>query len=123
MSLSVKSISCRILNTKAYGPTKNMMPRRVLNLFHVKTCRTSNTEAYRPTKDWMSRRVLNLFHVKTCRTSNCLWKCVQDPLHVRPIAHAIWDPYFGQLPVEVCIFGRKLVLRSFSESPLDVTND
>ncbi|KAH0468204.1 hypothetical protein IEQ34_003237 [Dendrobium chrysotoxum] len=31
---------------------------------------------------WMSR---NLFH---------------DPLHVRPIAHAIWDPHFGQPAVE-----------------------
>ncbi|PPS13546.1 hypothetical protein GOBAR_AA07027 [Gossypium barbadense] len=25
---------------------------------------------------------------------------VQDPLHVRPIAHAIWDPHFGQPTVE-----------------------
>ncbi|PHT95626.1 Photosystem I chlorophyll a apoprotein A2 [Capsicum annuum] len=25
---------------------------------------------------------------------------VQDPLHVRPIAHAIWDPYFSQPAVE-----------------------
>ena len=25
---------------------------------------------------------------------------VQDPLHVRPIAHAIWDPYFGQPALE-----------------------
>lgn len=25
---------------------------------------------------------------------------VQDPLHVRPIAHAIWDPHFGQPAVE-----------------------
>nr|QGU93226.1 photosystem I P700 apoprotein A2 [Selaginella sanguinolenta] len=25
---------------------------------------------------------------------------VQDPLHVRPIAHAIWDPHFGQSAVE-----------------------
>ncbi|KAF9623094.1 hypothetical protein IFM89_036538 [Coptis chinensis] len=23
-----------------------------------------------------------------------------DPLHVRPIAHAIWDPHFGQPAVE-----------------------
>lgn len=21
---------------------------------------------------------------------------VADPIHVRPIAHAIWDPHFGQ---------------------------
>nr|QGU93296.1 photosystem I P700 apoprotein A2 [Selaginella stauntoniana] len=25
---------------------------------------------------------------------------IQDPLHVRPIAHAIWDPHFGQPAVE-----------------------
>ncbi|KAK8685581.1 hypothetical protein V6N13_041581 [Hibiscus sabdariffa] len=25
---------------------------------------------------------------------------VQDPLHVRPIAHTIWDPHFGQPAVE-----------------------
>jgi len=25
---------------------------------------------------------------------------VQDPLHVRPIAHVIWDPHFGQPVVE-----------------------
>ena len=25
---------------------------------------------------------------------------VQDPLHIRPIAHAIWDPHFGQPAVE-----------------------
>ncbi|PHT44938.1 Photosystem I chlorophyll a apoprotein A2 [Capsicum baccatum] len=25
---------------------------------------------------------------------------VQDPLHVRPIAHAIWDPHFGQPAME-----------------------
>ncbi|THU42327.1 hypothetical protein C4D60_Mb00t11160 [Musa balbisiana] len=24
---------------------------------------------------------------------------IQDPLHVRPIAHAIWDPHFGQLSI------------------------
>jgi photosystem I P700 chlorophyll a apoprotein A2 len=25
---------------------------------------------------------------------------IHDPLHVRPIAHAIWDPHFGQPAVE-----------------------
>ena len=35
----------------------------------------------------------NLFHVA--------WQgWIQDPLHVRPIAHAIWDPHFGQPAVE-----------------------
>ncbi|KAL5646158.1 hypothetical protein ACJX0J_001773 [Zea mays] len=28
---------------------------------------------------------------------------IQDPLHVRPIAHAIWDPHFGQ-PAEYRLF-------------------
>ncbi|GJV45872.1 photosystem I P700 apoprotein A2 [Tanacetum coccineum] len=33
---------------------------------------------------------------------------VQDPLHVRPIAHAIWDPYFGQPAVEAFTQGGAL---------------
>ncbi|CBI36428.3 unnamed protein product, partial [Vitis vinifera] len=39
----------------------------------------------------------NLFHV-TWQGNFESW--VQDPLHVRPIAHAIWDPHFGQSAVE-----------------------
>jgi photosystem I P700 chlorophyll a apoprotein A2 len=35
----------------------------------------------------------NLFHV-TWQGNFETW--VQDPLRVRPIAHAIWDPHFGQ---------------------------
>lgn len=35
----------------------------------------------------------NLFHV-AWQGNFETW--VQDPLHVRPIAHAIWDPHFGQ---------------------------
>ncbi|KAF3615642.1 Photosystem I chlorophyll a apoprotein A2, partial [Capsicum annuum] len=47
----------------------------------------------------------NLFHVA--------WKgnfesWVQDPLHVRPIAHAIWDPHFGQPAVEAFTRGGAL---------------
>ncbi|KAI3725298.1 hypothetical protein L1987_65081 [Smallanthus sonchifolius] len=30
---------------------------------------------------------------------------VKDPLHVRPIAHAIWDPHFGQPAVEALTRG------------------
>ncbi|KAF3654511.1 Photosystem I chlorophyll a apoprotein A1 [Capsicum annuum] len=33
---------------------------------------------------------------------------VQDPLHVRPIAHAIWDPHFGQSSVEAFTRGGAL---------------
>ncbi|CAJ1917295.1 unnamed protein product [Sphenostylis stenocarpa] len=33
---------------------------------------------------------------------------VQDPLHVRPIAHAIWDPHFGQPAVEAFTRGGAL---------------
>ncbi|MFQ6668083.1 hypothetical protein Gotur_033870, partial [Gossypium turneri] len=33
---------------------------------------------------------------------------VQDPLHVRPIAHAIWDPHFGQSAVEAFTRGGAL---------------
>ncbi|PPR81460.1 hypothetical protein GOBAR_AA39251 [Gossypium barbadense] len=39
----------------------------------------------------------NLFHVAWQGNFEA-W--VQDPLHVRPIAHAIWDPHFGQPAVE-----------------------
>jgi len=39
----------------------------------------------------------NLFHV-AWQGNFPQW--VQDPLHVRPIAHAIWDPHFGQPAVE-----------------------
>src|SRR6478672_1132262 len=39
----------------------------------------------------------NLFHV-AWQGNFEPW--VQDPLHVRPIAHAIWDPHFGQPAVE-----------------------
>ncbi|KAL2894493.1 hypothetical protein RDABS01_010402, partial [Bienertia sinuspersici] len=33
---------------------------------------------------------------------------VQDPLHVRPIAHAIWDPHFGEPAVEAFTRGGAL---------------
>nr|AID67446.1 P700 apoprotein A2 of photosystem I [Prasinococcus sp. CCMP1194] len=39
----------------------------------------------------------NLFHVAW--QGNFEQWC-QDPLHIRPIAHAIWDPHFGQAAVE-----------------------
>nr|QQP00376.1 photosystem I P700 apoprotein A2 [Selaginella pallidissima] len=39
----------------------------------------------------------NLFHVAWQGNSEA-W--IKDPLHVRPIAHAIWDPHFGQPAVE-----------------------
>ncbi|KAG6503501.1 hypothetical protein ZIOFF_035816 [Zingiber officinale] len=39
----------------------------------------------------------NLFHV-AWQGNFELW--IQDPLHVRLIAHAIWDPHFGQPAVE-----------------------
>ncbi|KAI3668408.1 hypothetical protein L1987_88595 [Smallanthus sonchifolius] len=39
----------------------------------------------------------NLFHVAWQGNFES-W--VKDPLHVRPIAHAIWDPHFGQPAVE-----------------------
>jgi photosystem I P700 chlorophyll a apoprotein A2 len=39
----------------------------------------------------------NLFHVAWQGNFES-W--TQDPLHVRPIAHAIWDPHFGQPAVE-----------------------
>ncbi|KAK6771981.1 hypothetical protein RDI58_030775 [Solanum bulbocastanum] len=38
-----------------------------------------------------------------------LWaQASQDPLHVRPIAHAIWDPHFGQPAVEAFTRGGAL---------------
>jgi photosystem I P700 chlorophyll a apoprotein A2 len=39
----------------------------------------------------------NLFHV-AWQGNFETW--IEDPLHVRPIAHAIWDPHFGQPAVE-----------------------
>ena len=36
----------------------------------------------------------NLFHVAW---QGNFEQWVTDPVHVRPIAHAIWDPHFGQL--------------------------
>nr|YP_003795479.1 P700 apoprotein A2 of photosystem I [Floydiella terrestris]YP_010500117.1 P700 apoprotein A2 of photosystem I [Gormaniella terricola]ACZ58442.1 P700 apoprotein A2 of photosystem I [Floydiella terrestris]UWV18294.1 P700 apoprotein A2 of photosystem I [Gormaniella terricola] len=39
----------------------------------------------------------NLFHVAW---QGNFEQWVQDPLHVRPIAHAIWDPHFGTPAVE-----------------------
>jgi len=39
----------------------------------------------------------NLFHV-AWQGNFEVW--TQDPLHVRPIAHTIWDPHFGQPAVE-----------------------
>ncbi|KAL2922367.1 hypothetical protein RDABS01_013858 [Bienertia sinuspersici] len=49
----------------------------------------------------------NLFHVAWQGNFES-W--VQDPLHVRPIAHAIWDPHFGQPAVEA--FTRGVLLAS-----------
>ncbi|KAF9619778.1 hypothetical protein IFM89_009300 [Coptis chinensis] len=43
----------------------------------------------------------NLFHVAWQGNFES-W--VRDPLHVRPIAHAIWDPHFGQPAVEAFTF-------------------
>jgi photosystem I P700 chlorophyll a apoprotein A2 len=39
----------------------------------------------------------NLFHV-AWQGNFEIW--IQDPMHVRPIAHAIWDPHFGQPSVD-----------------------
>jgi photosystem I P700 chlorophyll a apoprotein A2 len=39
----------------------------------------------------------NLFHVAW---QGNFEQWVLDPVHVRPIAHAIWDPHFGQPAVE-----------------------
>ncbi|TYG53039.1 hypothetical protein ES288_D09G076800v1 [Gossypium darwinii] len=47
----------------------------------------------------------NLFHVAWQGNFEA-W--VQDPLHVRPIAHAIWDPHFGQSVVEAFTRGGTL---------------
>ncbi|PHT52838.1 Photosystem I chlorophyll a apoprotein A2 [Capsicum baccatum] len=47
----------------------------------------------------------NLFHVSWQGNFES-W--VQDPLHVRPIAHAIWDPHFGQPAVEAFTRGGAL---------------
>ena len=49
----------------------------------------------------------NLFHVAWQGNFEA-W--VQDPLHVRPIAHAIWDPHFGQPAVEAFL-GEVLLAR------------
>ena len=47
----------------------------------------------------------NLFHVAWQGNFEA-WG--QDPLHVRPIAHAIWDPHFGQPAVEAFTRGGAL---------------
>ncbi|CAK8567690.1 unnamed protein product [Lathyrus sativus] len=47
----------------------------------------------------------NLFHVAWQGNFEA-W--AQDPLHVRPIAHAIWDPHFGQPTVEAFTRGGAL---------------
>jgi photosystem I P700 chlorophyll a apoprotein A2 len=39
----------------------------------------------------------NLFHVAW---QGNFEQWVSDPLHVRPVAHAIWDPHFGQPAIE-----------------------
>jgi photosystem I P700 chlorophyll a apoprotein A2 len=39
----------------------------------------------------------NLFHVAW---QGNFEQWISDPLHVRPVAHAIWDPHFGQAAVE-----------------------
>ncbi|MCS7293496.1 MAG: hypothetical protein RMI89_11090, partial [Gloeomargarita sp. SKYBB_i_bin120] len=39
----------------------------------------------------------NLFHVAW---QGNFEQWIKDPLNVRPIAHAIWDPHFGQAAVE-----------------------
>jgi photosystem I P700 chlorophyll a apoprotein A2 len=44
----------------------------------------------------------NLFHVAWQGNFES-W--TQDPLHVRPIAHEIWDPHFGQPAVEAYVRG------------------
>nr|YP_009340877.1 photosystem I P700 chlorophyll a apoprotein A2 [Palmophyllum crassum]BAW34824.1 photosystem I P700 chlorophyll a apoprotein A2 [Palmophyllum crassum] len=47
----------------------------------------------------------NLFHVAW---QGNFEQWVQDPLHVRPIAHAIWDPHFGQPAVDAYTRGGAL---------------
>ncbi|KAK6769425.1 hypothetical protein RDI58_033333 [Solanum bulbocastanum] len=45
-----------------------------------------------------------------------LWaQASQDPLHVRPIAHAIWDPHFGQPAVEAFTRGGALGPNQFRD--------
>ncbi|KAK9010380.1 hypothetical protein V6N11_036891 [Hibiscus sabdariffa] len=67
---------------------------------------TESTSNFKPESCMCSNRQLaiiflwtseNLFHV-VWRGNFEAW--VQDPLHVRPIAHTIWDPHFGQPAVE-----------------------
>ncbi|KAL3033951.1 hypothetical protein AAZX31_02G163600 [Glycine max] len=43
-----------------------------------------------------SRQTANLFHVAWQGNFES-W--IQDPLHVRPIAHAIWDPHLGSVNI------------------------
>nr|UXD06253.1 photosystem I P700 apoprotein A2 [Eutreptia sp. CCAC 1914B] len=52
----------------------------------------------------------NLFHV-AWQGNFELW--ITDPLHVRPIAHGIWDPHFGQSAVEA-------FTRSNSTGPVNI---
>ncbi|KAD7477156.1 hypothetical protein E3N88_00292 [Mikania micrantha] len=53
-----------------------------------------------------NRACFNLSNASSSITVNgwlrdFLWaQASQDPLHVRPIVHAIWDPHFGQPAVE-----------------------
>ena len=39
----------------------------------------------------------NLFHVAW---QGNFEQWLTDPLHIRPVAHAIWDPHFGQPAIE-----------------------
>ncbi|WMV59124.1 hypothetical protein MTR67_052509 [Solanum verrucosum] len=55
----------------------------------------------------------NLFHVAWQRNFKS-W--VQDPLLVRPIAHAIWDPHFGQPVGESLTRGDALNLENITYS-------
>ncbi|PHT97119.1 Photosystem I chlorophyll a apoprotein A1 [Capsicum chinense] len=58
---------------------------------------------------WMYNSIsVVIFHFSWKMQSD-VWGSVQDPLHVRPIAYAIWDPHFGQPVVEA--FTRGDVLR------------
>jgi photosystem I P700 chlorophyll a apoprotein A2 len=52
----------------------------------------------------------NLFHV-AWQGNFEVW--IQDPLHVCPIAHAIWDPHFGQPAIEA-------YTRGGSDSPVNI---
>ena len=49
---------------------------------------------------WISR---NLFHV-AWQGNFEMW--IKDPIHIRPVAHIIWDPHFGQPAVEAYSRGR-----------------